>query len=286
MNVLSLFDGISCGKVALDRSGVIYDNYYASEIDKWANIISEDKNPDIIRLGDVNNFSEWDLPSIELIIGGSPCQSLSTLGDGSGLSGKSGLFYKYLESLEKFQPKYFLLENVVGSKKGIDEITRLVGVEPILIDSSLLSGQKRARYYWTNLDVSSLPDDKDIKLADILECGIPEKSILTEARLRWLNSESGRKTVSKRYASIDPIKAACLTARSDASWNSNYVTRNGVITKLTPTEYERLQNLPDDYTLVVDETGKQIVSDAQRYKALGNGWTVDVISYILSHVNN
>lgn len=284
MKVLSLFDGISCGKVALDRAGVDVKEYYASEVDKWAILISKDKNKDIIHLGDVNNHKDWDITDIDLIIGGSPCQSISNLGDGSGLNGKSGLFFKYLECLEKYKPKYFILENVVGNKKSIGEITKLLGVEPILINSSLVSGQKRARYYWTNIPVSGLPEDKNIKLKDVLEIGIPEKSELSDSRLKWLKSDKGVATVEKRYAVVDPEQAACLTARSDASWNSNYVTRNGVITKLTPTEYERLQTLPDGYTLVLDEYGKQVVHDSQRYKALGNGWTVDVISFILSHI--
>lgn len=278
MNVLSLFDGMSCGMLAVDRAGIKVDNYFASEVDKWAIKVSEKNYPNISRLGDVMEYDSWDLPKIDLIIGGSPCQSISNLGDGSGLDGKSGLFFAYLECLRKFKPKYFLLENVVGNKKSIETISDLVGVEPILINSNLVSAQNRKRYYWTNIEGIEQPHDKGIVLKDILEAGVPEDSILSPGRKRWLLSDKGQNTVKKGYASIDPVKSNCITARSDASWNSNYVTRNGEITKLTPVEYERLQTVPDGFT--------EGVSNSQRYKMLGNGWTVDVIAHILKNMED
>lgn len=284
MNVLSLFDGISCGKVALDRAGVEVGTYYASEVDKWASIISDKNFPNIVRLGDVTKNDDWNIGSIDLLIGGSPCQSISNLGDGSGLDGKSGLFYEYLKCLHKYKPKYFLLENVSGSKAAINKINEEVGCEPLKINSNLFSAQNRNRLYWTNIPVDMNIEDKGVTLQDILESGVPKQSVLTESRLRWFLSDKGQDTLKRRYSSLDPVKASCLTARSDASWNSNYVTRKGVVTRLTPTEYERLQTLPDNYTLVRSEDGKQIVSDSQRYKALGNGWTVDVIAHILSGI--
>lgn len=276
MNVLSLFDGMSCGRIALDKIGIEPTNYYASEVDKWAIEVSQANYPDITHLGDVTKYEDWELPKIDLLIGGSPCQSISGLGDGSGLQGKSGLLYRYLECLNKYKPKYFLLENVSGKKEAIDEITKQMGVEPILINSHTLSGQNRKRLYWTNIPNVTQPEDKGVMLCDVLEEGIPESSLLSPGRLRWLLSEKGQGTIKKGYAKIDPLKAQCLTARSDASWNSNYVTRCGQITKLTPVEYERLQTVPDNYT--------SCVSDSQRYKMLGNGWTVDVIAHILAHI--
>lgn len=278
MNVLSLFDGMSCGRIALERAGIHVDNYYASEIDKHAIKVSQANYPDIIQLGDITKHSEWDIDwgSIDLVIGGSPCQSISNLGDGSGLKGKSGLFYSYLDCLEKAAPKHFLLENVKGNKDAVADITRLMGVNPITVNSNLLSAQNRLRLYWTDIDFE-LPIDKGIVLSDILEDGIPEDSILSPGRLRWLLSKKGQATLSKHYASLDPIKASCLTARSDASWNSNYVTRKGQITKLTPVEYERLQTVPDNYTACV--------SKSQRYKMVGNGWTVDIIAHILKGID-
>jgi len=278
MNVLSLFDGISCGRVALDRTGIEVTNYYASEIDKYAIKISEDNHPDIIQLGDVTQWETWDIDwsSVDLILAGSPCQSISNLGDGSGLEGKSGLFYVFFDILNhvrNLNPKVkFILENVQGNKKALQTIDTMMGVESVPINSNLFSAQNRKRLYWTNIDIPPITP-KNIKLIDILESGVPKDSILSAGRKRWLLSEKGQETVRKRYANIDPEKAGCLTARSDASWNSNYVTRNGELTKLTPVEYERLQTLPDNYTASV--------SNSQRYKAIGNGWTVDVIAHIL-----
>lgn len=287
MNVLSLFDGMSAGMIALDRLGIEVTNYFASEIDKAAIKVSKHNwDNKITHIGDVTKakyengvlYTEvGDFKvEIDLIIGGSPCQSISNLGDGSGLDGKSGLFYKYLElknAVVGRNPKAkFLLENVVGNKKAIQEISKEMGVQGVLFNSNLLSAQNRARYYWTNITFD-LPSDQGILLKDILEEGVPEDSILTPGRARWIASEKGKQCIEKRYAVVDPVKANCLTARSDASWNSNYVTREGQLTRLTPIEYERLQTVPEDYTACV--------RNSERYKMLGNGWTVDVIAHIL-----
>lgn len=271
LNVLSLFDGMSAGMLALERAGVSVDNYFASEIDKHAIKVSQKNYPGIIQVGDVCNLDSDSLPEIDLLIGGSPCQSISTLGDGSGLNGSSGLFYQYLRLKKEKNPKYFLLENVVGNKDAIKAISDLMGVEPILFNSNLVSAQNRSRYYWTNIPFV-LPENKGIKLLDILDETPDGTSVLSEARLRWLLSDKGQECLKKRYASLDPEKASCLTARSDASWNCNYVTRNEKITKLTCSEYEKLQTVPIGYT--------ESVSSSQRYKMLGNGWTVDVIAHI------
>ena len=280
MNVLSLFDGISCGRVALERARIPVENYYASEIDKWATKVSENNYTDIIRLGDVTKWKDWDIDwrSIDLVLAGSPCQSISNLGDGSGLEGKSGLFYVFFNIVNHLKTKNprvkFLLENVSGNRRSLEEISTLLRVNPLNINSNKFSAQNRKRLYWTNISVPYLPlKDFHLNLREILEEGVPNDSILTTGRSKWITSEKGQATVAKRYASIDPIKASCLTARSDASWNSNYVTRQGKITKLTPIEYERLQTLPDGYT--------SCVSNSQRYKMIGNGWTVDVIAHIL-----
>lgn len=168
INVLSPFDGMSCGMIALERAGIEVNNYYASEIDKHSIKVSKANYPNIIQLGDVTSVDTSTLPKIDLLIGGSPCQSISTLGDGSGLEGTSGLFYQYLRLKQELNPKYFLLENVVGNKEAIKTISKLMQVEPILINSNLLSAQNRARYYWTNIPVE-LPESKNIKLLDVLD---------------------------------------------------------------------------------------------------------------------
>lgn len=276
INVLSLFDGISCGRVALQRAGIQVNKYFASEIDKHAIKVSSTNWPETIHLGDVTKLATNDLPKIDLLIAGSPCQSLSTMGDGSGLDGKSGLFYQFVRIKHDTDPTYWLLENVNGLKKGIDEITKVLGVEPIRINSSLVSAQKRDRLYWTNIPNITQPQDMGISLKDILEPGLPELSILTSGRARWVTSKKGQQCFDKRYAVLDPIKANCLTARSDGSWNSNYVTRDGQITRLTPTEYERLQTLPDGYT--------DCIRTSERYKSIGNAWTVDVLAHIFKNI--
>ena len=132
MNVLSLFDGMSCGQLALNKAGVEYENYFASEIDKATMSVTQTNFPNTIQLGSVTELSADRLPKIDLLIGGSPCQSISNLGDGSGLEGKSGLFYHYVRLKNSLNPKHFILENVVGNKKAIDKITELLEVEPIL----------------------------------------------------------------------------------------------------------------------------------------------------------
>lgn len=276
MNVLSLFDGMSCGQLALKKAGIEYKNYFASEIDKHAIQVAKHNFPNTKHIGDVREIDASTLPSIDLLIGGSPCQSISTLGDGSGLDGKSGLFFEYLRLLKELKPKYFLLENVVGSKKAIDSITELTQVEPVLFNSNLVSAQNRARYYWTNIKFE-LPKDKGIYLKDILDENPKDTSILTPGRFNWLMSEKGAACIKKRYAAIDPLKANCLTARSDASWNCNYVTcEHYGIRKLTCEEYEKLQTVPVGYT--------SIARTSERYKMLGNGWTVDVVAHIFNNI--
>lgn len=290
INVLSLFDGISCGFVALKNLGIRVSNYYAAEIDKYAIKVATTNHKELIPIGDVTKVfyrdgllttenGVYQVGKIDLLIGGSPCQSISNLGDGSGLDGKSGLFYQYLRIKHEIQAENpnlkFLLENVVGNKKSIAAISNEMGVKEKLFNSNLVSAQNRARYYWTNI-AFDLPLDKGVVLKDILEEGVPEESILTPGRAKWVVSEKGQQCFDKRYAVLDPTKANCLTARSDASWNSNYVTRNGIITRLTPIEYERLQTLPDGYT--------SMVRTSERYKAIGNAWTVKAIEEIFKNL--
>jgi DNA (cytosine-5)-methyltransferase 3A len=173
MNVLSLFDGISCGRVALERAGIKVDTYYASEIDKYAIKITQKNYPDTIQLGDVNNidFTQF-IGKIDLLLGGSPCQDLSIAKQNrQGLKGeRSKLFWKYVEALNIVKPKWFIFENVASMKKADkDIITKELGVEPIMIDSALVSAQQRKRLYWTNIPGIEQPEDKHIYLQDILE---------------------------------------------------------------------------------------------------------------------
>lgn len=176
MNVLSLFDGLSCGNIALEKAGIKVDNYYASEIDQYAIKIANKNYPSIIQLGDVLDVKGKDLPKIDLLIGGSPCQDLSFAGKGKGLEGdRSSLFYQYFRLLEECKPKYFLLENVKMKKEYQDVISNLLGIQPIKINSSLVSAQNRVRLYWTNIPNVTQPEDKGILLKDILESN-PDQS--------------------------------------------------------------------------------------------------------------
>lgn len=169
MNVLSLFDGMSCGQLALNRVGIKPTNYYACEIDKYAIQITQKNYPNTIQLGDVQNINTKDLPKIDLLMGGSPCQGFSFAGSQLAFDDpRSKLFFEFVKLLKELKPKNFLLENVRMKKEYLSIITEHLGVEPILINSALVSAQNRQRYYWTNLKVEQ-PKDRGIVLKDILQ---------------------------------------------------------------------------------------------------------------------
>jgi len=169
MNVLSLFDGMSCGQLALERAGINVDNYYASEIDKHAILITQKNYPNTIQLGDINNWESWDLPKIDLILAGSPCQGFSVAGKLLNFNDpRSKLFFKFVDILKCYKPKYYLLENVKMKKEFQDIISNYLDVEPVDINSALVSGQNRRRLYWTNIPGVTKPEDKGIMLSDIV----------------------------------------------------------------------------------------------------------------------
>lgn len=295
MNVLSLFDGISCGKIALERASIHTENYYASEIDTHADGVSRANYPrSITRLGDVNGYKNWGISNINLLIGGSPCQDLSIAkANRQGLSGeRSGLFWKYVDCLEKFAPTWFLLENNESmSSEAKNTISEVLGVEPILINSSLVSAQHRKRLYWTNIPNVTQPTDKGIKLKEVIESGTVdrEKSLcLTRRYAGFCGSQSYlcRRYFGKRFGQavfegdIEQIKKMW---KEDPYFESN--EKN--IRQMTPNECELLQTLPYDYTKFERINGElQPTPRPARYEMIGNGWTVDVISHILSHIPN
>jgi len=275
MKVLSLFDGLSCGRIALERAGIEVEDYYASEIDKYASTISKKNWPDIIPIGDVTQVSYKDgvlhtqfgsyETDIDMVIGGSPCQSFSVAGNQEGFEGKSGLFYEWVRILREVNPKYFLLENVCMKKEWENEITQEVGVAPIMINSALVSAQNRKRLYWTNIEGITQPQDKGILLKDILENFIFDKEPY------YIVFNSNR---PKNYKSD---KSMCLVTSGGSKTKGVGISDDsGMWRKLTPIECERLQTLPDNYT--------EGVSNSQRYKMIGNGWTVDIISWIFSFI--
>ena len=373
LTVLSLFDGVSCGRIALQRANIPVEKYYASEIDKYAIQVTQKNWPDTIQIGDVKNVYARNLPKIDLLIGGSPCQDLSIAKAGrKGLDGeRSGLFWHYVRLLRTCKPKYFLLENVASmSKDNKHKITEVLGVDPIMINSALVSAQQRKRLYWTNIPNITQPEDKGLVLADILENGLPyeekakalttsycgailsdtlerhrksmifnpynnklnmEKSAPLGTNPRCQTSKCGQVVIKPmrlgglygqitRWGCYDKEgKAPTLTASMgmgggfvpmvpiqlvgggqaqriyDVKGKTICLSANGggggakkglykidlqdgqyTVRKLTPVECERLQTLPDNYT--------EGISNTQRYKCIGNGWTVDVIAHIFSFI--
>jgi DNA (cytosine-5)-methyltransferase 3A len=381
VNVLSLFDGMSCGMLALDRLGIKVDKYYASEIDKYAMQVSAANYPEIIQVGDVCDLKSEDFKDIDLILAGSPCQGFSLAGKQLAFDDpRSALFFEFIRLLKEIKPKYFLLENVRMKKEFLQIISEQVsacypeitfGIDPIFINSSLVSAQSRPRYYWTNIPGIEQPKERGIVLKDILEPDAEEpmysniyggfgekkprehygksvtiransgvgsipniklkdlsKYYLSEKAIAYMNRSSPKwsngKTRKDIYIKREDQKGDCLTAnmhkgvpygiveikagafrarpldkngkrvvwkdvkpkqiletRKDEKSNSiTSVQKDNVLTKdevywrkLTPIECERLQTVPDNYT--------NHVSNTQRYKMLGNGWTIEVIAHIL-----
>ncbi|MCK9154587.1 MAG: DNA (cytosine-5-)-methyltransferase [Paludibacteraceae bacterium] len=349
INVLSLFDGMSCGQLALQRAGLKCKNYFASEIDKNAIKVCMKNFPNTIQVGNVLDVKSDSLPQIDLIIGGSPCQGFSFAGKQLNFEDpRSKLFFEFVRLLKECKPKYFLLENVCMKKEYEDVISGLLGVNPIMINSSLVSAQNRKRLYWTNIPHVTQPEDKGTTWGDVKEKGVNSHSYYyTEKALFWL-AQSSRKhnrvlTVHqdsdkmqmieayhcKKYSNqrffgivdlpndlqaVAAIRGRCLfngkrvdgkmktegmttqyiEFRYDKKTNCiSTVSKDNIVVPftlpnrvpvgefffryITPLECERLQTVPDNYT--------DCVSDTQRYKMLGNGWTVDVIAHILKGIN-
>lgn len=288
MNVLSLFDGMSCGRIALDRAGIKVGTYYASEIDKYATKVSEANYPDIVRLGDVTKWQDWDIDwsSIDLVTGGFPCQAWSMAGKQLGDKDERGmLFWTMLDVMKKVReqnPKaHFLIENVKMKKEFEEYITyhteqALGEVHKILINSALVSAQNRNRYYWTSFPCNQ-PEDKGISASSIIE-----------SCHEWIPCVVG--TSACRDIRKTGSKFGCLTANyfkgvlaagrpflaSPSLIGDELISGMVGQRMLTPIECERLQTVPDNFTAHVSNT--------QRYKMLGNGWTVDVIAHLLERL--
>ena len=304
MNVLSLFDGMSCGQIALNRVGIKYDNYFASEIDTHAMKVATSNYPNTIQLGDVKNVNVDNLPTIDLMFGGSPCTDFSFAGRARGMVttdnieitdletylrlkeegfefvGQSYLFWEYVRILKEVKPKYFLLENVRMSERWKKVISDTLGVEPIKIDSRLVSAQKRQRLYWTNIPNVEVPENRGITVKDILmDRNDPrfKLEIPTQKRIAYMEGRAKRGFLNKKlYITKDTEKSECIVATVYKSMREFvYQDENG-LRFLTDIELERLQTVPDNYTNYVSKT--------QRRKMLGNGWTVDSIAHIFSYL--
>ena len=313
MIVLSLFDGISGGRVALERAGIVADAYFASEVDTYAIQIASKNYPSTIQIGDVAKVSykegtlytdngNFNVGAIDMLIGGSPCQNFTFAGKREGMvtdtnveitslaqylelkesgfvfKGQSYLFWEYIRLLREIKPKYFLLENVKMSKRWQSVITNAVGVSPVNINSELLSAQRRNRLYWTNINDGMIPQPNDLKL--VLNDVVREEdnnqyhlsSVHHNAFLKsykwtpnYLTEKS--KPLLASYYKQPPHCPYIPCAQSESGYRM-----------LSPVECERLQTLPDNYT--------EGISKTQRYKCIGNGFTVNVITYIFSYLQD
>lgn len=302
MIILSLFDGISCAQLALNRANLKIEKYYSVENDKFCIEVTQRHFPDTIQLGDIENFyNVWNPEEkVDLLIGGSPCQSLSIASrqKESGLEkGKSILFWHFADIFNTLKPKFFIFENVASMKKSDrDIISGVFNTKPVLINSSLVSAQNRRRLYWTNIPILNQPEDREIYLKDILEKGFTERlksycmlSTYYKACAQDYLFKSNRQMIFKkpvrlfhinsggqgqRVYSIDG-KSICLSANGGGQGAKTGLYQiSDYVRKLTPIECERLQTIPDNYT--------EGFSDTQRYKMIGNAFTVDVIVHILN----
>ncbi len=281
MNVLSLFDGMSCGQLALNKAKIPYDNYFASELKPHAIAVTQKNYPKTQQLGDARLFDEDKLPPIDLLIGGSPCQDLSRANKiRDGLDGKkSSLFYVFIYMLEKLKPKNFLLENVIMTDENMKIFNQMTGVNPIRINSSLVSAQLRDRLYWTNIgdfdtdlfgnktSCIAPPLDRNIALQDILTSGYTDRQ---KSRAILEGDSRPLRTPSKMWHRYYNTGFTTLVFDDpDLDWEKG-------IRYFNKTELERLQTVPEGYT--------DILSRNHSASLLGDGWTVDVIAHILSHM--
>jgi len=290
INVLAPFNGCSGAMLALRANNIPIKTYVSLETDKYANTVSQANWGNTVwQMGDVREFSEklyresyLEKHPFDLLIGGSPCQDVSFAGHQKGLvpGTRSSLFFEYVRLLEQFKPKYFLLENVRMKQENQDIISEALGVQPIKINSSLLTAQNRVRYYWTNIPQSDLPDDKGVVLQDILEddgySADRDKSFCIDANYFKGGNLKSYFEKHRRQLVFSPEGLAHVCAASGGNLEPKVLVETAdkpMWRKLLPLEVERLQGMPDNYTAHVSNT--------QRYRMVGNGFTIPVISHLL-----
>jgi len=286
MNILSLFDGISVAQIALNKVGIKYDNYYASEIDEYAKSITQKNYPRTTQIGNVTELKGCDLPKIDLLVGGSPCQDLSIAkGKREGLSGsRSSLFYEYVRILKETNPKYFIFENVESmSDENKNIITKELGVSPIMIDASLVSAQQRKRYFWTNIQGVIQPEDLGLTVRHIIDTSKqrkylnPKNVIKSKRGVKWDTSGKGYYSQNDRAYSILGKFPTIPTARTITKLNVLF--EDGSIGVLNWHEAERLQCIPDGYTDL--GIGNRV---EKRGAVIGNCFNADVMAHILTFI--
>lgn len=294
MNVLSLCDGMSGGQIALKELNIPVDVYYASEIKKHAIQVTQKNFPDTIQIGNVMDYIKEVTPNgeyivdkekldklgnIDLFLCGSPCKNMSLINitGKTGINGeKSSLFYPCVAIMKYVNPKYFLFENVCSMTNADKQVfNNFLGVEPIHINSALVSAQERNRYYWTNIPNVTVPNDRHIKLSDIIDYGSEREENWSQKKTEFVE----RKVNSTMYVRVDGEKSLPITARGYAAWNTQFVTDNGQYRDLTIKEYRRLQTIPDWYDF--DGLIKSKITDL-----IGDGWTIEVIKHIFKGLLN
>lgn len=302
MKVLSLFDGIACGCQALKNAKIPIGKYDAFEIDEYAIKVAKKNHPDIVHHGDVTTANFHDFDGYDLLIGGSPCQSLANcnmyLKDGEyGVNGigASRLFWEYARALKTIKPKYFFFENVASMRNADrDIITEQLGVQPIKINSLLFSPQVRNRYYWTNIPFTP-PSERltNAELKDVLEESVLDRYYICEGTVNYVFHRNDKWVSNPEKFKPNPQFSRPLVA---SGWKIHRADTEAYIQteykpvgrsnyrRLTPTEYERLQGLPDNYTYIEGYSIAQ--SDKNRWKCVGNGWQVDTITYIFKELNH
>lgn len=291
MNILSCFDGMSCGQIALNRLGIKYDNYYASEIDKYAIKVTQANYPNTIQLGSIENWRDWDLSDIDLIMAGSPCQGFSVAGKRLNFDDpRSKLFFTFEKVLKHYQPKWWLLENVVMLQEWQDIVSQRMGRRPIRINSALVSAQNRERLYWTNIE-------NELDMFGMPYCDIPQpknrhiylKDIVIDncSEIYHRSISDIHRWETDNYIQLDPKDKKGGSNQSRVYFESS---KFGSLSKSTGSgflccsqlrlpltiEIERLQTIPDNHT--------NHVSDTQRKIMIGNGWTIEVITHILQYI--
>ena len=268
MNVVSYFDGMSNGQIALNELNIKIENYNAFEIDKYAINITQKNNPKTIQNGSVVDADLSTLPETDLFIGGSPCQSFSVAGDGTGFEGKSGLFWEFVKAKEFLKPKYWMLENVVMKKEWENVISKILGIEPVKINSADFGAQNRNRLFWTNIPISEVNFTNNKSLSNIITTDFSEKTVKdTDRNLR-------------HERTLDRKSLTCTATMYKGAGNNGMTLirrpKQKELSVLNIQEVEALMNVPSGYT--------EGVSNSQRYKMLGNGWDVEVIKHIFKNM--
>lgn len=302
INCLSLFDGISCEQQALKELGIPIGNYYACEIDKFAIKVTQKNHPETIQLGDVTKLDPSELPKIDLLLAGSPCQGFSSAGVQKGFDDpRSKLFFEFLKFKEAIEPTYFLLENVSMKKEWLDKIDFYTGVKGVKINSCLFSAQSRTRYYWTNLQIPPLPESNPLTIADICDPNAEFKEY-SGYRFYPIAKHSSPYGIKGRGGLLSPTETLRKCANVSHLTTAGLRMQQRVIDiqgkhptlistgshpwlqqahkyrKPTLIELERLQTLSDGYTAGVSKT--------QRIKMIGNAWNIDTIKHLLRPLQN